>query len=431
MDAIEYLYGLEFHGHKFGLENIRAILSGLGDPQRAFRSVIVAGTNGKGSVCAMTAAALTAAGHRTGRYTSPHLIRLEERVAIDGVDVDRLELDEALGRVRTAIDGLLSFGRLRAQPTFFEVVTATAFEIFRDRRVEVAVLEVGLGGRLDATNVVSPVAGAITTIDLEHQRYLGDTLAQIAAEKAGIVKPGLPVVCGERKPEAVNVIAATCRAKDAELILAWEGVDLIAADAGGQSAITVRTPTRAYPPFTLGLAGLHQIQNALVAVRLLETLDAAGLAVPAAAVGAGLQHPGWRGRLELVHLPNGRRLLLDAAHNPAGAASLAAYLRAVFPAGVSLVFGAMADKDHEAMLRVLLPCAIRVIATTAPSNRAAPAADLARLVTLVRPEMAVLIEPDPGRALDQACRIGGDVCVAGSIFLVGAVLPLLPADSSA
>ncbi|MEK6630351.1 MAG: Mur ligase family protein, partial [Acidobacteriota bacterium] len=275
MDAIEYLYGLEFHGHKFGLENIRAILSGLGDPQRAFRSVIVAGTNGKGSVCAMTAAALTAAGHRTGRYTSPHLIRLEERVAIDGVEVDRLELDEALGRARTAIDGLLSVGRLRAQPTFFEVVTATAFEIFRHRRVEVAVLEVGLGGRLDATNVVSPVAGAITTIDLEHQRYLGDTLAQIAADKAGIVKPGLPVVCGERKPEAVNVIAAICRAKDAELILAWEGVDLIAADAGGQSAITVRTPTRAYPPCTLGLAGSHQIQNALVAVRLLETLDAA------------------------------------------------------------------------------------------------------------------------------------------------------------
>jgi dihydrofolate synthase/folylpolyglutamate synthase len=128
-------------------------------------------------------------------------------------------------------------------------------------------------------------------------------------------------------------------------------------------------------------------------------------------------------------LPNGRRLLLDAAHNPAGAASLAAYLRAVFPAGVSLVFGAMADKDHEAMLRALLPCAIRVVTTTAPSNRAAPAADLARLVTSVRPEMAVLVEPDPGRALDQACRIGGDVCVAGSIFLLGAILPLLPGEA--
>ncbi len=200
MQPLEYLFGLEFHGHKLGLDNIRAITDALGRPQDACPSVVVAGTNGKGSVCAMTSAALVAAGYRTGCYTSPHLVRIEERFAIDGVPVAPADLERVVEDLRALIDRLLADGRLQATPTFFEVATAAAFELFRRRGVEVAVLEVGLGGRLDATSVASPLAGAITNIALDHQQYLGATLAAIASEKAGIVKPGMRLVCGERAP---------------------------------------------------------------------------------------------------------------------------------------------------------------------------------------------------------------------------------------
>src|SRR5438552_8078786 len=217
VDPFEFLFGLERFGIKFGLENISTVVARLGHPERTFRSVHVAGTNGKGSVTAMVDAALRAAGHRSARYTSPHLMELTERFVIDGRQVNRDALAAVVADIRDAVDALSREGRLEVQPTFFEVTTAAAFELFRRAHVDVAVLEVGLGGRLDATNVVRPDVTAITSIAFDHQMYLGSTLREIAIEKAGIVKPGVPVVVGEVDPEADAAIEQVARDRGAEL----------------------------------------------------------------------------------------------------------------------------------------------------------------------------------------------------------------------
>jgi len=425
MHPLEYLFGLEYHGHKFGLENIRLITDAIGRPQDAWRSVIVAGTNGKGSVCAMTAAALAAAGHRTGCYTSPHLTELRERYAIDGAWAGADELADVIDALRGTIDRLMAAGRLRATPTFFEVATAAAFELFRRRGVEVAVLEVGLGGRLDATSIAPSFAGAITNIDFDHQQYLGDTLAAIAAEKAGIIKPGMVIVCGERRPDALEVIAAASRERGATLVMAHDGVTCAEVTDAGETTIAVTTPVRRYRPVTLALRGRHQVSNALVAVRLLEAADAAGVRVPGDAVEAGLRDARWPGRLELLSLAGGRTALLDAAHNPAGAATLADYLREAYPGGVPLVFGAVRDKDHEGMLRALLPHVSHLVITAPATPRAAAPLDLLAVAARLSPGVAVTCEPDPLAALDRAWAISPAIVVAGSIFLLGTVRPAL------
>jgi dihydrofolate synthase/folylpolyglutamate synthase len=432
MHPLEYLFGLEFHGHKLGLDNIRIITDALGGPQEAYASVTVAGTNGKGSVCAMVSAALSAAGCRTGCYTSPHLVRVEERFAIDGTHVTASELEETVERLRILIEGLLGDGRLQATPTFFEVATAAAFEIFRRRGVDVAVLEVGLGGRLDATSVATPRVVAITNIALDHQQYLGRTVEEIAGEKAGIIKPGMHVVCGERTAGPHGVIAAACAARGARLVEASDGVDWAAAMVDGVTSLTLRTPTRAYGPLPLGLRGRHQVQNAIVAVRVLEALSETGLAVPAPAIERGLREAKWPGRLDWRRLADGRRVLLDAAHNEAGAATLADYLRETVPgARQPLVFGAMRDKDHAGMLRHLLPCASRVVVTGAPTPRAAEPEDLRAVVRAVDPAADVAVERDPEAAMDAAWASAPAITVAGSIFLLGAVLPVLESRGAA
>ncbi|MCX6549839.1 MAG: bifunctional folylpolyglutamate synthase/dihydrofolate synthase [Acidobacteria bacterium] len=427
MNPLEYLFGLEFHGHKLGLDNIRALTDALGRPQDACPSAIVAGTNGKGSVCAMTAAALSAAGYRTGCYTSPHLVHLTERYEIDGVPVAEAELADVVADLQTLAARLEAQGLLGATPTFFEVATAAAFEVFRRHRVEVAVLEVGLGGRLDATNAATPRVGAITNIAFDHQQYLGHSLAAIAAEKAGIIKPGMRLVCGERHPEALDVIADACRARQATLVTTWDDVACDTTFADGRATIGVRTPAGRYGPVTLALHGRHQVANALVAVRLLEALDATGVRVRGPAIEQGLSGARWRGRLERIDLAGGRSVLLDAAHNPAGAATLAGYLREVAPQGVPMVFGAVRDKDHRGMLEQLLPCATHLVLTTPPTPRAADPEDIRRLAEAVRPGLPIVIEASPIRALDTAWTLGSHICVAGSIFLLGAVLPALRA----
>jgi dihydrofolate synthase/folylpolyglutamate synthase len=426
MNAIEYLFGLEFHGHKLGLENIRTLADALGRPQDAYRSVHVAGTNGKGSVCAMLDAALRAAGHRVGLYTSPHLVHLEERFVVDGVPAARDEVEDVIDHIRALAEELQAHSRLRSVPTYFEVATATAFELFRRAGVNVAVLEVGLGGRLDATNVASPAVGVITNIDLEHEQYLGSTLAAIAGEKAGIVKPGMTVVTAERKPEARDVIARTCRDQRATLVDALAGAQVVATTIEGRIRASIDTPGRSYPAAVLGLRGRHQLDNAIVALRALEALDAAGIRVPPDAAVAGLEQARWPGRLDLIELGDGRRLLLDAAHNPAGARTLAAYLAETFPEGLPMVIGAVRDKDHRGMLTALLPHATRVVVTEPPTPRAAPVDHLATAVrdTLeeLRHPAQVFKVPDRGRALERAFGGGSTVCVTGSIFLIGAVI---------
>ncbi len=428
MNAVEYLFGLEFHGHKFGLDNIRALTDAMGRPQDAFRVLHVAGTNGKGSVCAMADAALRAAGHRTGLYTSPHLIHLEERFQVNGAPLPTKDVADAIEHVRIIAERLQADGTMRALPTFFEVATATAFELFRRAGVEIAVLEVGLGGRLDATNVATPLVGVITNIALEHQQYLGDTLTAIATEKAGIIKPGMVVVSGERGTDAAAVIDETCQARGASLVSAFDGVHVASSCIGGVVRAAISTPRHDYPACVLGLRGRHQLDNAIVAVRALEALDDAGIVVPAAAVVHGLEHARWPGRLDVITLDDGRRLLLDAAHNPAGARTLASYLGEAHPGGVPLVIGAVKDKDHRAMLHELLPHATRVVVCEPPTPRAMPSTELAALVRAaaeaapLRPGFLVDEVPDPMRAIALAFESAPLVCVAGSIFLVGGVL---------
>ena len=400
MEPLAYLDSLEQFGIKFGLDNIRALLTRLGNPDRTFRSIHVAGTNGKGSVTAMVDAALRAAGHRTARYTSPHLTDLSERFVIGGRPVAHDTLVCAVATVRDVVESLRFDGTLGVQPTFFEVTTAAAFELFRRAEVEIAVLEVGLGGRLDATNIVSPVVTAITSIALDHQLYLGSTLAEIAFEKAGIIKAGVPVVVGPVDSESLSVIARVANERGATLIRA--------------------TPADA-APFTLGLHGDHQRANAGVAVRLLEQLTARGVGVPSDAVARGLADPEWPGRLDQRRLPDGRELLLDAAHNPAGAAALATYLTAESQRR-PLVFAAMRDKDIDGMFRILLPAIGAAVMTRASNPRSADPGMLADSARRIAPALPIAIEPSSTDALAAAWRMSPRIVVAGSIFLLGDVM---------
>ena len=401
MDPLSYLFSLEQFGIKFGLDNISTLVTRLGHPDRAFRSIHIAGTNGKGSVTAMVDAAIRAAGHRSARYTSPHLVDLSERFVIDGRPVAHETLVAAVADVRDAVESLRADGSLTAPPTFFEVTTAVAFELFKRARVDTAVLEVGLGGRLDSTNVVSPIATAITSIALDHEQYLGSTLAEIAFEKAGIIKPGVPVVVGDLTPEAVVVIERIARARGAEVIRAS------AADAA---------------PFTIGLRGRHQVANAAIAVRVLGVLNARGIAIPASAIASGLAEPGWPGRLDLRRLPDGRELLLDAAHNPAGAASLASYLQERRTMSLPLVFAAMRDKNIRGILEELTPVIGSLVVTRASNPRSADPSAIAEQARALAPSLDVSIEPSPTDALAAAWRRSPAIVVAGSIFLLGDVM---------
>jgi dihydrofolate synthase/folylpolyglutamate synthase len=390
---------------KFGLANMVRLCEALDHPEQAFASIHIAGTNGKGSVTAMVDTALRAAGRRSARYTSPHLERLEERFVIDGREVSAAGLEAAAARVRGAVEALVASGGLEALPTFFECTTAVAFDLFREAHVEVVVLEVGLGGRLDATNVVSPIATAIVSIDFDHQAQLGDTLAAIAFEKAGIVKTGVPVVTGAMPREAMEVIVR---------VAAERGAPVIRADDDPALAAHIAS-------LPLSLAGAHQRANAAVALRLLETIDAdarLGLAIGEAARRAGLTSAVWPGRLETV-VWHGRPMVLDAAHNPAGARALASYLATQSSDGVTLVFGAMRDKAVAGMLRELMPVLRRLICTTAPSRRAMAASELVEIAASIGIRAAAV--DDPMTAIARAHDEPGTIVVAGSIFLIGAV----------
>jgi len=427
MDPIATLLARDQHGVKFGLEGIRTLLGALDHPERAYPSAIVAGTNGKGSVAAMAAAALTAAGHRTGRYTSPHLVRVEERFAIDGAPVATDRLAEAAARVLDAEAEALRRGRLAHPTTFFEVTTATAFEIFRLAGVDVVILEVGMGGRLDATNVADPLVGAITSIAFDHERFLGSTLAAIAREKAGIVKPGVPVVVGPLDAEARGVVAEVAAAAAAPVVDAFDGVAWQATMIDGRTRLSLRTPAADYGSVVLALRGRHQVANAVVAVRMLEVLAARGVAVPTPAIRQALASAVWPARLQELDLRGGQRVLVDAAHNPAGAAALAGYLADARWPPVPLVFGAMRDKDVAGMLRVLAPRLSRLVLTAARSPRAMPVGDLRELAGALGLAIPVDAAANPAEALEIALAASPAVVVAGSIFLIGDLWPSLEA----
>ena len=434
MSALSEILQREFFGIKLGLDSMRVLCGVLGEPQRAAPCALVAGTNGKGSVTAMAATAIQAAGYSVGRYTSPHLVSLRERFVVDGTPVDEATIEAAGAAVLEAEAAGRASGAISAPMTFFELTTATAFEVFRRLSVEAVVYEVGLGGRFDATNVVSPAVCAITTIGLDHVVHLGDTLAAIAFEKAGIAREGVPLVTGALPPEAGEVVMRVAAERGAPVVEAHAGGRRAASIGGdGRTVLDLATPVRDYGPVTLALRGRHQVDNAVVATRLVEEFARiTGLAIGRDAVAAGLGRARWPGRLDLRATPDGREVLLDAAHNPEGAASLAEYLSESGLAPLPIVFGVMRDKDAAPMLRALAPVATRFVFTQASTSRARNAADLPALASAAGVDVPAVIAPAPVTAVREALRDAPRACVAGSIFLVGDVLRwCLPDDGPA
>ncbi len=405
---------LERRGIRLGLDSMRRLLAALGDPQEAFAPVLVGGTNGKGSTAALLAAMADAAGYRTGLYTSPHLERVEERVRVEGRAVAAAELLAAVAEVERAAER-----RGSGLPTYFEALTAAAFLLFRRSEVELAVLEVGLGGRLDATNTVEPRLSLISQIGLEHQAYLGTTLTEIAREKAGILRAGRPALAWVEEPEAEREIRRRARELGAALAFAWEGLAVEAREDLGATGqrVELRTPAAAYD-LEMALVGEHQVRNLALAVRGAERLAADGWErIGPAAIRAGAASCRWPARLERIALPGAGAVLLDAAHNPAGAATLARFLeRRAEP--FALVYGSLSDKDVANVLPPVAATAEAVVLTTPPSPRAIDPASLVELV----PAGRASVVPAPEAALERALEISPGLVVAcGSIYLVGAL----------
>ncbi len=411
---------LEQFGIKLGLDNAVALSQALGAPERRYPSVLIAGTNGKGSVAAMVTRALMAAGHRTGTYTSPHLISLTERVQVDGRRVSDTLFDASLTAVFAEMDRQLAAGRLGAPVTHFEATTAAAFECLRRSDIDVAVVEVGLGGRFDATNIVPQVAGAITSIGLDHAQQLGSTVEQVAFEKAGIIKSSTVTVLGPMDASARSVIERVARERGATLRLVEGTVEAQSVRDGDFWSVSFATVRGRYGPLRLALRGHHQVHNARVAVALLEELSPI-VPVDRLAIEQGLSSASWPGRLHpLVHV-DGRELLVDGAHNVDGAAALAAFLRDTGRAPLPLVLAVMKDKDATEMIRALMPVASRVICTQLSMTRAQSATVLASQAAAVG-NVPCAAEPDVARALALAFDGQQRACAAGSLYLVGDLL---------
>ena len=418
--CLDYLKSLQRFGIKLGLDNIRALLGALGHPESRFPSVLIAGTNGKGSVAAMLARILSEHGLRTGLYTSPHLVRVEERIRIGDDLISGKAFAAALTAVREKAEALVASGAMPHPPTFFEALTATALLHFAGEAVDFAVLEIGMGGRFDATNAVTPLVSIITTISLDHQKYLGGTLGEIAFEKAGIIKPDVPVVCGVRRGVALKVIRRRAREVGAPVIEVFGRGTALAVSPGRRGMRFAYDTGRACYEYRPSLPGYHQGENAAVAIRAAEVLGRIWKPIDRRKIIAAVGRTRWEGRLETVG--KNPRIILDGAHNPEGATSLAAYLHDVVRKPVVLIFDAMKDKDIGTMAASLFPLARTVILTRIPMARAAEPDEILGLWKGRRDN--VVIEPDIGRALGLAKGLAGrrtPVVAAGSLFLVGEI----------
>ena len=409
-DSVHFLYALgnEIKTAKLGLDRIRIVLEALGNPQDRCRFVHVAGTNGKGSTSAMIESALRAAGRRTGLFTSPHLAEPTERIQIDGRPISAERFTAAFERVHHAVEHLLDNGCIDLHTTYFETVTAMAFLVFAEELVDIVVLEVGLGGRLDATNVVHPDLCVITPIDYDHEAFLGKSLESIAAEKAGILKPGVPAVSAHQRPEAAQVLAARAAALGipVETTDGWIVRDLELSTRGSRFAMEGRATLRIDCP----LAGEHQVENAVTAAVALDRLR-----LPAAAIERGIAHTRWPGRLERIS--DSPEIILDGAHNPAGARALAAYIDRFYSGRrVTLIYGAMRDKAVEEIAGILFPRASHVIVTTPRQARALAPEVLARTVT--HPDLRIAPDIDAALAMTRDSGPNDVIFVTGSLFLV-------------
>ena len=441
--AVERMYALghelaQMPSHKFDLAHMRVLLGALNHPEKKFPSVLIAGTNGKGSTAATLAAILQASGLRTGLYTSPHLVRINERIRINGVEIS----DGGFALLHDVVDRtaerLVGEGELPWHPSFFEMLTAIAFEHFAQSHIEIAVLEVGMGGRLDATNVVDPRISVITDVALDHQKFLGNTIAEIAREKAGIIRSNGIVVTLPQTPQANDVIGNTILEFGATAVSAVPYVPPVS--PGSQTYLEETSPQKTgpisrYPLQVLGkeitvetpLVGRHQLRNVALAIATAVELGRQGLPVTAASIEQGIRATKWPGRFQVV--PGSPEFVLDVAHNPAGAWALRSTLSATYEdRSLTFIFGAMRDKAIGEMAEILFPLAERVILTRADNPRSATASEIREAAARTATEIEDC--PSVGTALQRAREIAGSagvVVVTGSIYIVGEAMRLLGA----
>ncbi|HYJ04681.1 MAG TPA: folylpolyglutamate synthase/dihydrofolate synthase family protein [Chthoniobacterales bacterium] len=396
-EALAWLYGTQRFGIKLGLDNVQRLLLELNLPGKDQRIIHVAGTNGKGSVCAMIDSICRAQGYRTGLFTSPHLVSYRERIRVGGEMIGEQEVAEGLEAIRQQIAGW------DPHPTFFEITTALALDHFQKRYCELVVLETGLGGRLDATNALTPVVSVITPIGYDHQAWLGNTLEEIAAEKAGIIKARIPVVSAKQEPAAEKVIRA--RAVECEAPLEFV--------------------TESYSTSALSLAGAHQKQNAAVAIAVLRSGE---IAIDEDAIVRGLASVQWPARFQRWD----ERIIIDGAHNPAGAQVLAETWRAEFgDERATIILAVLREKDVAGILRALAPIARRVILPRARTERAVPPGEVAQMVSDITPTLQHSIAQSLSAALDSARATPDRILLTGSLHFAGEVLALLEGNPDA
>lgn len=414
-ESLDWLDALVLHGVKAGLGHTRAVARHLGDPQGAFPSILIAGTNGKGSTAAFLDAILRAASLKTGLYTSPHLVDVRERVRVGGDPVEQRIFSQALSAVREAADEAQQAGEAEGDPTFFEAITLAAFRTFSKADVDLAAVEVGLGGRLDCTNIVEPKLSVVTSIGLDHQEYLGATLGSIAREKAGIFRPAVPALCGHLPPEAEAVVRAEAERLGAPLLFMSE-CSLEHDPSAGKWRLSCPEGRLALP--RPSLLGAHQFANAALAVRAALLLRAGGFQISEDAIGHGIASARWPGRLEKVL--ESPQTWLDGAHNADGCQALEAFVQSL-PHPRALVFTCMKDKDPGPMLEALRPAFDALWVTALPMARCASPATLAAKC----PSEGTHLEPDPMAAVTAARAFAGEsgaVVCAGSLYLVGHLL---------
>jgi len=422
-DTINYIYNLQKHGTKFGLSNITRLVSIFGNPHESFPSVHVAGTNGKGSTSAFIASLLKVSGLKVGLFTSPHLVSFTERIRVNSEEITEYEVMSLTEEIRSKV--------VDFSPTFFEVVTALAFLYFQRKRIDIAVIEVGMGGRLDATNILMPEVSVITCIDYDHREYLGDTLSEIAYEKAGIIKDSIPVVISSQAPDVLEVIEAKAKEKNSEVylygrdfsaVLKREDPSGICFDYFGGDSFDIHD-------LYLPLIGEHQMQNATVAIKAVELLSKkitpnSELRTPNF-IREGLKDVKWPGRLEMIQ--DNPPILIDGAHNPAAAVVLSRALVKNFLGiykRIILILGIMGDKDIEGIMKPLLPIASEIILTSPGYERAAPPAKLAGIAaSLGFPEVRVAscvkdaIEMAKNSSL--VTRHSSLIVITGSFYTIG------------
>jgi dihydrofolate synthase/folylpolyglutamate synthase len=441
--AVERLYAL---GHelqlgltrKFDLAHMRILCDALGNPQNSFPSVLIAGTNGKGSTAATLASILQSSGHRVGLYTSPHLLRINERICSNGQPIPDDAFAAAHERVTSVAGQLVAASALPHLPSFFETITAMAFDFFASSKVDLAILEVGMGGRLDATNIVEPILSVITDIDIDHQKFLGNTIAEIAGEKAGILRPGVIAVTLPQHPEANQVLGERMAALGARAVNAAR--NMASVSPGSAALVHSSTLETRFRLNVLGkqveivspLVGCHQLRNLALAITAAEELAAQGFRVTPESVAAGTRLTSWPGRFQrfapTLHRPE---VIVDVAHNPAGAWALrSALTEQMDERPLVLLFGAMADKAVDEIAKILWPRMAHVVVTRIANNpRATAPADLAAIALSLGVEHSVSATVRQGveLAIAKAQELGPNsaIVIAGSIYVAGEAIPIL------